>query len=918
MKRLKMICFTTVITLSLVFIAVPVDAANPGDIVINEIMKDPYAASDYDGEWFELYNPTTGDIDINGWTIRDNDFDSHLINHGGPLIIPSGGYLVLGTNNNMASNGGVAVDYAYSRDDLALGNDGDEIILLDGSLNEIDRVEYDYGSSGTFPNPTGATMALSNPALDNNVGGNWFTSFTPYGDGDYGTPGAMNTITPIYDIQHTMDASGDSPYVGQIIATQGVVTAVIGIGNKNVFIQDGIGPWSGLHVYNPDESVNIGDLVEIEGVIIEYYGLTEIEDGNITVLSLGNPIPAAEILPTGSVSQEQWESVLVRVENAHVTNEDMGYGEWIVNDGSGGVYIDDLANYDYVPSNGDLLCYVQGPLYFSYSNFKIEPRNNNDIMLKPVINEFSASTTGLDVEYVEIFGQPDFDYSAFTILEIEGDSGASTGVIDDVIPVDTTDSSGFWLGNLPANALENGTITLLLVEGFTGLYGDDLDTDDDGVLDVTPWNVIIDSVAVHDGGLLDIVYSSVSLGPNYDSFSSYAPGGVSRIPNGCDTDSVSDWVRNDFDLAGISGFAGTPEIGEAYNTPGSQNQAVLSVYNLTVDPLIAVNHIDTMHEINANVGVAIEGIPIVVQVNSNPIVFTSTDENGDIQCSYGTKTAGTDTIDIWIDSDGDGDLDAEEPQVQQIKHWVELESLEPDNNFNPVGTEHSITLRVYPHVANAIINFVVSGANSASGEEITDENGYAIFRYTGTNDGMDTITTYLDQNGDDSWGTYIPLGLDQSPVPEQSLQVTKNWLENFVTGGGNIKNGKKITYSFGGTVGIIEGTGIVGQFQLVDHTGKKAETWHIGTGDFEALTFLGDPTGSPEASHHRAYFSGTFTSNRGDTKFLSLMLFDNDEPGIGNDFIQVFFWDENAEDWESWFGGNINGGNIQVHDIVVE
>ena len=40
---------------------------------------------------------------------------------------------------------------------------------------------------------------------------------------------------------------------------------------------------------------------------------------------------------------------------------------------------------------------------------------------EPVINEFSASTTGTDVEYVEFFGDPDTDYSAYTLLEIEGD-----------------------------------------------------------------------------------------------------------------------------------------------------------------------------------------------------------------------------------------------------------------------------------------------------------------------------------------------------------------------------------------------------------------------------------------------------------------------------------------------------------------
>ena len=60
---------------------------------------------------------------------------------------------------------------------------------------------------------------------------------------------------------------------------------------------------------------------------------------------------------------------------------------------------------------------------------------------EPVINEFSASTAGTDVEYVEVYGSPDTDYSAYTILEIDGDSGASAGTIDEVISVGTTDAT---------------------------------------------------------------------------------------------------------------------------------------------------------------------------------------------------------------------------------------------------------------------------------------------------------------------------------------------------------------------------------------------------------------------------------------------------------------------------------------------
>jgi hypothetical protein len=79
-------------------------------------------------------------VDINGWTIQDNGGDLHVINNGGPLTIDGWGLLVLGNNGNSATNGGAPVDYEYSN--FVLDNDADEIVLLDGSLAEIDRVEY--------------------------------------------------------------------------------------------------------------------------------------------------------------------------------------------------------------------------------------------------------------------------------------------------------------------------------------------------------------------------------------------------------------------------------------------------------------------------------------------------------------------------------------------------------------------------------------------------------------------------------------------------------------------------------------------------------------------------------------------------------------------------------------------------------
>ena len=192
-----------------------------------------------------------------------------------------------------------------------------------------------------------------------------------------------------------------------------------------------------------------------------------------------------------------------------------------------------------------------------------------------LINEFVVNHTGNDTsEYVELFGDPNTDYSSYTLLQIEGDSSSNLGQITSVTPVTTTDANGFWTTGLVDSLFQNGTLTFLLVENFQGSAGDDLDTNDDGTLDTTPYATVHDSVAVSDGGVGDVTYAEPVLTGTFDGVP-FVPGGASRIPNGVDTDTLADWKRNDFDLAGLPGQDGTPVFPEAFNTPGSVNRAVL-------------------------------------------------------------------------------------------------------------------------------------------------------------------------------------------------------------------------------------------------------------------------------------------------------------------------------------------------------
>ncbi|MEL6344519.1 MAG: lamin tail domain-containing protein [Myxococcota bacterium] len=172
----------------------PVDA-EPGDLIFSELMINPDAVDDVQGEWFELYNTSGSQIDIQGYTIQDEDFDEWVIDV--PMVVPPGEYFVLCANTDAARNGGVETcDAAFVRPQLpppglALGNSGDEMILIRPDGEEIDRVEYT--SSWVR---AGTAIGLDPDHLDNvsnDDRANWCEQSTAIrAGGDDGTPGEEN------------------------------------------------------------------------------------------------------------------------------------------------------------------------------------------------------------------------------------------------------------------------------------------------------------------------------------------------------------------------------------------------------------------------------------------------------------------------------------------------------------------------------------------------------------------------------------------------------------------------------------------------------------------------------------------------------------------------------------------------------
>ncbi len=155
-------------------------------IVINEIHRDALAEPDSQGEWIEFHNTGDQEIDISGWTLRDDDYDSFVIPNG--TIIDAGQYFTAG-RNDASLNGGIEMDLLYGIE-IVNFNTTDELMLLDTDLSLVDRVAWT--AENGFPKVPGATMSLRDPLLDNSVGANWCAAVTDQGNGDFGTPGAAN------------------------------------------------------------------------------------------------------------------------------------------------------------------------------------------------------------------------------------------------------------------------------------------------------------------------------------------------------------------------------------------------------------------------------------------------------------------------------------------------------------------------------------------------------------------------------------------------------------------------------------------------------------------------------------------------------------------------------------------------------
>ncbi len=304
--------------------------------------------------------------------------------------LTAGSYIYLSTNTT-DFNTYFGMDPNFVTGEVnANGDDAIELYLNGSVVDVIGVVGVDgtdepweymdgwmYRNNGAGPS---ATFTLSEWSLSgiNATDGDVTnaSSASPWPLGTYSSEAQQAVDATIPEIQQTSDPSGDSPMDGQLVNTSGVVTAVDGGG---FWIQDGTGAWTGIFIEQADPTVAQGDDVNVVGTVEEHYGLTQLTAvTDVTVNSSSNGLPAATATTTGGAGVEEYESVLISVTAVTCINNDLGYGEWAINDGSGMYTVDD-AMYDAMPISFNGYD-ITGVSTYSFNVWKLLPRDAADVV----------------------------------------------------------------------------------------------------------------------------------------------------------------------------------------------------------------------------------------------------------------------------------------------------------------------------------------------------------------------------------------------------------------------------------------------------------------------------------------------------------------------------------------------------------
>ncbi|HIA01751.1 MAG TPA: DUF4215 domain-containing protein [Myxococcales bacterium] len=132
---------------------------------------------------------------MRGWVLAGGDGQKHYFEFNGeptPILVQPGGFLLVGSDDNIATNGGAPVDLAWQS--FELPNSTPLAISLSWNGIEIDQV--DLAAEGFGSPKSGRSLSLDPAFLSaagNDLADAWCSStLASYGEGDKGTPRGIN------------------------------------------------------------------------------------------------------------------------------------------------------------------------------------------------------------------------------------------------------------------------------------------------------------------------------------------------------------------------------------------------------------------------------------------------------------------------------------------------------------------------------------------------------------------------------------------------------------------------------------------------------------------------------------------------------------------------------------------------------
>ncbi len=224
------------------------------------------------------------------------------------------------------------------------------------------------------------------------------------------------------------------------------------------YIQD---ETAGIGIYNPDgigAEAELGDMVQITGQIVDFQGLLEIVDGGnfkYEILSKGNTLPDPVVLPGSELYTEDYEGMLVRMENVNFTSFEgtfAGRSNYEITDGTD-VYAIRISTDDSDISGTPIPVAnlgITGIMAQYQANYQLLPRSLGDI-----------DTLGSPPIITSDVSQGDITTSGFSVAFTSNDPGntqVSYGLTEDLELGTLSDDNLTTDHNINIDGLEPATL----------------------------------------------------------------------------------------------------------------------------------------------------------------------------------------------------------------------------------------------------------------------------------------------------------------------------------------------------------------------------------------------------------------------------------------------------------------------------